>query len=317
MSYRWPILTFLIFSGISTSMVLYTRNIESSAVMETSLLNAKLYSDAIVAVRTVYTSEVVAKAESFGMEISHDHVGEETIPLPATLSMLLGEELGASGSGASASLYSPYPFPWREQVGGLKDVFSEAAWTQLSVNPAVPYFQFVQTNDRSELRYAVADIMRAACIDCHNTHPDSPRSGWMIGDVRGVLEVTIPTGAFMSTLSADLNITIVIYAFLSLLGMVGIYLIKRTHDSEAQSLQEKNAKLIQAINEVKTLRGIIPICSYCHEIRNDEGAWNRLEAYISHHSEAQFSHGICPNCTLKAKNDIEAEMKPYAEKRED
>lgn len=54
-----------------------------------------------------------------------------------------------------------------------------------------------------------------------------------------------------------------------------------------------------ALNEIRALQGIIPICSYCHSIRDDDGAWNRLEAYISEHSEAKFSHGICPGCVPK------------------
>jgi len=58
-----------------------------------------------------------------------------------------------------------------------------------------------------------------------------------------------------------------------------------------------------ALNEIKALQGIIPICSYCHSIRDDGGAWSRLEAYISEHSEAQFSHGICPGCVPKAHSD--------------
>jgi len=48
--------------------------------------------------------------------------------------------------------------------------------------------------------------------------------------------------------------------------------------------------------EVKTLRGIIPICSSCKKIRDDQGAWNQVEVYVREHSEAEFSHGICPDC---------------------
>jgi hypothetical protein len=51
-----------------------------------------------------------------------------------------------------------------------------------------------------------------------------------------------------------------------------------------------------AMEEVRKLRGIIPICAHCKKIRDDRGAWNQLEAYIQSHSEAQFSHGICPDC---------------------
>ena len=50
---------------------------------------------------------------------------------------------------------------------------------------------------------------------------------------------------------------------------------------------------------VKRLEGIIPICSYCKKIRDDEGCWNQLEAYLHSHSDAEFSHGACPECFNK------------------
>jgi phosphoserine phosphatase RsbU/P len=55
-------------------------------------------------------------------------------------------------------------------------------------------------------------------------------------------------------------------------------------------------ELQKAVDEIKTLQGIIPICSFCKNIRDDKGYWNRVEAYVSEHSEAQFSHSICPDC---------------------
>lgn len=58
-------------------------------------------------------------------------------------------------------------------------------------------------------------------------------------------------------------------------------------------------ELQQALEKIKTLRGIVPICSYCKEIRDDNGYWNKLEQYIEEHSTAEFSHGICPNCYEK------------------
>jgi len=57
--------------------------------------------------------------------------------------------------------------------------------------------------------------------------------------------------------------------------------------------------LLTAIEEVRTLRGIIPICMHCKGIRDDSGCWNQLEKYITEHSEAQFSHGICEKCAKK------------------
>jgi hypothetical protein len=61
-------------------------------------------------------------------------------------------------------------------------------------------------------------------------------------------------------------------------------------------LAKKNEELQAALDEIKVLRGVIPICSYCKKIRDDNDAWEQLEAYLDAHSEAEFSHGICPDC---------------------
>ncbi len=63
-----------------------------------------------------------------------------------------------------------------------------------------------------------------------------------------------------------------------------------------ESLRERNVELELAIDHVKTLRGLLPICSHCKKIRDDSGYWRQIEVYISQHSEAGFSHGICPDC---------------------
>ena len=65
------------------------------------------------------------------------------------------------------------------------------------------------------------------------------------------------------------------------------------------TLSRKIEELAAALKHVKTLQGIIPICMHCHKIRADEEAWHRLEAYIEDHSDAHFSHGICPECLEK------------------
>jgi DNA-binding response OmpR family regulator len=64
-------------------------------------------------------------------------------------------------------------------------------------------------------------------------------------------------------------------------------------------LHRSNEELQQALKEVKVLRGLISICASCKNIRNDGGFWQRLEEYLSDHSEAQFSHGICELCIKK------------------
>ncbi|MBU4199169.1 MAG: response regulator transcription factor [Verrucomicrobia bacterium] len=62
------------------------------------------------------------------------------------------------------------------------------------------------------------------------------------------------------------------------------------------SLAGRIIELQDALAQIKSLRGLLPICMYCKKIRNDKQYWQQVEGYISEHSEAQFSHGICPDC---------------------
>src|SRR5205823_8129217 len=63
-----------------------------------------------------------------------------------------------------------------------------------------------------------------------------------------------------------------------------------------QSLADRVAELEQALKKVKQLQGLLPICCYCKCIRTDDNYWHKVEEYITAHSDAQFSHGICPWC---------------------
>jgi len=74
------------------------------------------------------------------------------------------------------------------------------------------------------------------------------------------------------------------------------------------SLQDKLAERVieleDALSKVKQLSGLLPICSYCKRIRKDGNYWEQVESYISHHTEARFSHGICPPCAEKAMAEL-------------
>jgi GAF domain-containing protein len=64
-------------------------------------------------------------------------------------------------------------------------------------------------------------------------------------------------------------------------------------------LGDRNKRLVDYFEEIKILRGIVPMCSSCKKIRDAEGSWSEVEDYVSKHSEAQFSHGLCPDCLRK------------------
>ncbi|HVL67033.1 MAG TPA: response regulator transcription factor [Vicinamibacterales bacterium] len=71
-----------------------------------------------------------------------------------------------------------------------------------------------------------------------------------------------------------------------------------------QSLAQRVTELQNALAMVKQLSGLLPICSYCKRIRRDGNYWQQLEAYLSEHSEAEFSHGVCPTCFEQAKKEF-------------
>lgn len=63
------------------------------------------------------------------------------------------------------------------------------------------------------------------------------------------------------------------------------------------ALEKKHEKLLKAMEEIKTLSGLLPICATCKKIRDDKGYWNHLEEYIQKHTDVFFSHGLCPECS--------------------
>lgn len=71
--------------------------------------------------------------------------------------------------------------------------------------------------------------------------------------------------------------------------------LKKAHEEQ----KKLNDELAEALNKVKLLSGLLPICANCKKIRDDSGYWNQIEKYISEHSEAAFTHSICPECYEK------------------
>jgi PleD family two-component response regulator len=89
--------------------------------------------------------------------------------------------------------------------------------------------------------------------------------------------------------------------------------IKRAEDALREKEREQEelvSQLKEALAEIKTLKGFIPICASCKKIRDDEGYWDQLEVYISKHTDAKFTHGLCPECFEKYR----AEMKNLSKK---
>lgn len=74
-----------------------------------------------------------------------------------------------------------------------------------------------------------------------------------------------------------------------------IHIVRKFHNQ----LEIQNHELSVALSEIKTLQGILPICSYCKKVRNDKGYYEKIEEYLLEHSEMDFSHTVCPECMEK------------------
>jgi len=169
-------------------------------------------------IRTYYTENVVNKINKEGtFKPSIDHKDDaKAIPLPATMVHDLSALL--SKQDTTVNLYSSYPFPNRKDR--QLDAFQQKAWDYLSNNPQGSLSQNETRDGKNIVRVAVADTMvTQACVNCHNSTPGSPKRDWKIGDVRGVLEVTMVIDRQL-THGTRLSTAIIIAV-----GLIGVLLI--------------------------------------------------------------------------------------------
>ena len=112
----------------------------------------------------------------------------------------------------------------------------------------------------------------------------------------------------LASIPAAIIVAVIIFLLSALIASFAIALgavvfIKIT-EPILDKLRQAVAVLEKALKEVKTLRGIVPICSFCKKIRNDKGYWDQVEVYVREHTEADFSHGICPACMKQHYPDL-------------
>jgi methyl-accepting chemotaxis protein len=172
-------------------------------------------------IRTYYTENIVNKINKEGtFKPAIDHKNDaKAIPLPATmihdLSVLLSKQ------DTTLNLYSGYPFPNRKDR--RLDAFQQRAWDYLSNNPQGFLSQNETRDGKNIVRVAVADTMDTqACINCHNSASGSPKRDWKLGDVRGVLEVTMVIDQQLT------HGTVLSTAIIIAVGLIGILLIGTT-----------------------------------------------------------------------------------------
>jgi serine/threonine protein kinase len=212
---------------VGSALGLWRLSVLSEDLIKASALDgAAQQSEMLDEVNTVYSAEVADRVR--GVPVTHDYAGKPgAIPLPATLTIELGRHISDRGkSGVQVRLYSDFPFRDRPN-GSPQDDFERDALYQLRENPDQPVYRFEEAEGRPVLRYATARRMQETCVKCHNTHPNSPKKDWKVGDVPGVLEVIRPLDGDVERARAGLRGTAVLMAvtFGSLLGASALILV--------------------------------------------------------------------------------------------
>jgi len=194
--------------------------------------------------RRYYTKNIVSKLKGQDkVSASSDYKAHEFgIPLPATMIHELSKS--SKSSGLQIKLYSPYPFPGRSDR--VLDEFQQQAWQQLKLTPNQPFLKNLQKSDSKVVRVAIADnLTEQACVDCHNSHPDTPKNDWKLGDVRGVLEIVVPINKHLNwqkNSSYQLSVIFVLVFLLIFIALVRILSKESNKQTKAILTPLKNQK---------------------------------------------------------------------------
>jgi hypothetical protein len=145
-------------------------------------------------------------------------------------------------------------------------------------------------------------------------------SVWAFGVRAGlvvlVLELTVRGVLFSSGIlptGVPTIFVLVPMAFTDTTILLAVAALRRAEARQAATedlLRAKNSELQAALAEVKELRGMLPICAWCKGVRDVDGLWNKLEAYLAKHSHATFTHSICPPCLTKIAGGAEPARLP-------
>ena len=197
-----------------------------------NLSDAALYRQAadlnsvITSIRGYYASNVVDRvlASPGSTEVVHNY---ETIPgaipIPATLSLELGRVLGERQHDISYRFFSDYPFKNRPPHDF--DPFEKRALSELRADPSREVTDSTRTILTDRVRLIVPVIMEASCVGCHNSHPESPKRDWKVGDVRGIQEVIISQSIAGNLLS--FRYLLIYFALIGTAGLCFLLLQRR------------------------------------------------------------------------------------------
>jgi serine/threonine protein kinase len=223
-----PSSLFMLVLVVMAAGLWHLSHLSTQLVQTTALQGAALEADILRQVQEFYSKVVVDRVKD-EVQVTHRYAGVKgAIPVPASFTIDLGEHIQESQTTAMyVRLYSDYPFRYRSD-GGPQDEFEELALAYLRENEGKPYYRFETYHGRKSLRYAAARVMETSCVGCHNSHEDSTKKDWKVGDVRGVLEVIRPLDQDILRAQTSLRDTFLYMLGLSVLLFVLAVLSLRT-----------------------------------------------------------------------------------------
>lgn len=171
--------------------------------------------------------------------------------------------------------------------GNLPDDWERAALERIHLAQKAggpeEVYEVVETGNHRELRLMRALKIEQSCLACHAAQ------GYHLGQVRGGLSVAVPLEPLLFMNQQQTKRTVVSHVALWLVGSLVMVL-------GAMALNRRINERDDAWAKLHTLTGLLPMCSSCKRIRDEEGRWHALESYIEKRSDAEVTHGLCPGC---------------------
>jgi two-component system NtrC family sensor kinase len=153
-------------------------------------------------------------------------------------------------------------------------------------------YSVLQSDHSAVFRFMAPLKTESSCLNCH------AKQGYKVGDIRGGISVSFSYAPFEKAVSRDQRKDCLVHILFSLIGLLIIYLLGKKLILRIVDLQE-------AFRQIKRLEGFLPICSHCKRIRltgtdaKEQKSWIPIEIYIRDKTDAEFTHGLCPECLKK------------------
>ena len=237
-------LVLLLLAGLPAAVWLDLRNLSENTLRP----QARDLNAVITSVRTYYANNVVGRVLSTQGHSAVIHNYKDVpgaIPIPATLSLELGQVIAEQQSNIAYRFVSDFPF--RGRAPHELDAFERTALATLRADPKQTLSDVSWSGFNGSVRLVAPVLMGAACVACHNTHPESPKKDWEVGDVRGIQEVVISTSMASNVLAFKYLLSY--FVFMAILGVGFVALQRRL----ASTIAGMNYQL-EGANEVLAAR---------------------------------------------------------------